>query len=91
MVNSVLKPLQTIVTVNSVPPGAVVLLNGKPSGKTPVALTLKAGGYVLGAQLPGFDPATQQLVVTGREGNLSKQFVLKQSVKKFAFHYFKEK
>jgi hypothetical protein len=53
--------------IESRPPGATVLINGKPSGTTPLTVgALAPGNYRIGLSLAGYQPfATTVRVVAG--------------------------
>jgi len=53
-----------VVEVRTVPPGAVILINGNNSGRrTPFTMQLTAGRYTLTLYLKGYRPVTKELVV----------------------------
>ncbi len=50
--------------ISSTPVGAEVLIDGKPSGKTPLnSSQMKPGEYKVRAELPGYDPFENQVSV----------------------------
>ncbi len=55
--------------ISSVPAGANVVINGSPSGKTPISLPdLPAGTYTIGLKMPGYlDSQNQIVLVAGQK------------------------
>ena len=67
-VELVLKPLPGLLSVESDPPGAQVLIDGDPVGITPLtALPVEAGEHQLTLQLERYLPLEQALEITGRQ------------------------
>lgn len=63
-----LQPLPGSLSVNSVPEGASLRLDGELLGQTPLdALEVAAGDYQLTLEAPRYLPLTQPLTVTGRQ------------------------
>ena len=64
----VLKPLPGLLSIESDPPGAQVLIDGDPVGITPLsALPVEAGEHQLMVQLERYLPLEQALEITGRQ------------------------
>ncbi|NCF17970.1 MAG: PEGA domain-containing protein [Haliea sp.] len=64
----VLRPLPGLLSVNSQPPGAKVLIDGEAVGETPLAdLPVEAGEHQLQVQLDRYLPHAQPLEITGRQ------------------------
>ncbi len=49
---------QGVLVIESVPPGATLLIDGKQVGSSPFSLTLSPGVYKVGYTLPGYHPLT---------------------------------
>jgi formylglycine-generating enzyme required for sulfatase activity len=68
-------PLPGLLTFDSSPPGADVLIDGEVVGQTPLhELAVAAGEHVLRLQAPRYQPLEQALQVTGR--NIAQQLAL---------------
>jgi hypothetical protein len=64
------KPAQTKATLklNSTPPGAEVVLDGKPTGKsTPTSITIERGQHAIALRMAGFPEAAAKFKVSGGE------------------------
>ena len=62
-----LQPLPGKVSIDSIPPGATVILDGEPLGQTPLQqLALPAGEVDLLLRHPRYLPLRQQVLVSGR-------------------------
>ena len=67
-VELVLKPLPGLLSIESDPPGARVLIDGEEVGTTPLsALPVEAGEHQLALELPRYLPLEQALEITGRQ------------------------
>ncbi len=68
IVRSALEPLVGSALVSTDEPGALVEIDGKPSGFTPAILSLPVGLHRVDVQLKGFRPETRTIrVITGGE------------------------
>jgi serine/threonine-protein kinase len=67
--------------INSTPPGASILIDGKDSGHTsPAVIPVKPGKYHVRLQLDGFQPAESDVIVTEHKaGILNPKLTLTQS------------
>lgn len=59
-----LPPLMPILVVRSTPVGAQVLIDGKPSGKTPFNQAVQGGPHKLELRMPGFAPQMRDIDLT---------------------------
>lgn len=55
------------VSVETEPPGADVVVDGKRRGLTPIKINLKAGSHTLRLELPKYDPVEQSFAVEPRK------------------------
>jgi len=70
-----LQLLPGLVSIDTVPPGASVKIDGEPAGQTPlVDLPLEAGAHTLLVEAERYLPLTSELAVTGR--NIPQQLEL---------------
>ncbi len=68
-------PLPGLLTVDSVPPDAEVLIDGEVVGRTPLQeLAVEAGDHILQLRAPRYQPLEQALQITGR--NIAQQLAL---------------
>ncbi|MFC1504335.1 PEGA domain-containing protein, partial [Spirochaetota bacterium] len=74
------------VSITSVPPGAVLALNNKPYGKTPVTRNIPFNNYVIKLSMPGYNPVSDYLKPTGTAKVFSKSYTLSKVVRKYTFN-----
>jgi len=60
--------------ITSEPPGAVVSVDGRDAGRTPVTADLAAGQHVVVARVPGFVPFARALALDDKQGDLAIAF-----------------
>lgn len=63
--NAISTTVETSVTVDSVPPGAEIELDGEFIGNTPSTIRVVAGSHEITVKKKGFSPWTRKLKVTG--------------------------
>ncbi len=74
-------PRVGVVRVESDPPGALVLLDGKEVGKTPlVQPNVEAGKHTLSVRLPGYVSADREIQLA-RAGNAEERFTLERETR----------
>jgi formylglycine-generating enzyme required for sulfatase activity len=64
------------VTLNSVPSGAAVFIDGKLQGITPTKLTLEGGKYPVSLSLDGFEPTSSDFEVSSLLPEITRRFTL---------------
>lgn len=64
------------VTLNSVPSGAAVFIDGKLQGITPTKLTLEGGKYPVSLSLDGFEPTSSEFEVSNLIPEIARSFTL---------------
>jgi hypothetical protein len=62
-------PRTVSITVNSVPQGAALTVDGKAAGTTPKIVEVVAGKHLLGFAKDGFNPGTFPLEITGQDAS----------------------
>lgn len=85
-----LKPISATVSLNSIPPDALIYVNNKPVGKTPLSLTLAYGSYRIKAFKPGYEDS-EMIINISDETPLSKTFILKETKETAAMRIYQQK
>lgn len=68
------------VVVASSPADALIRINGKEAGRTPVSVELKRGTYTFEATRPGYEPAQHAVYVSEKDQNLVNIQLLPQQI-----------
>ena len=72
-----LEPISRNLVIQSVPDKALVEINGKQVGKTPVEVGLAGGVHNVNVSRSGYFTATDTIEVTNRSNDLVRDFILK--------------
>jgi len=71
-----LTPVLGRLAVNSKPVGANIYIDGEDAGQTPATHDLSGGAYKIELHLPGFEPLIDNVQITNRKPNVSRDYNL---------------